>query len=69
MIDSVSIIDKVVSEFVKNLEILKIKYSDTLENIEKEIVSTDIGLSSLFSDLDGNETDMLAINMLKNILK
>lgn len=55
--------------FVKGLISLKDKYSNNLAEINDEIHKADEELFALLDELVGSETDMLAIQMLKDALK
>ena len=60
--------DKVVSDFVKNIENLSKKYEVTLTDLDNEIRNSEKELSSMLQDLVGNEFDMKGINEFRNLL-
>lgn len=64
-----SICDNSINNFIKSLEALKNKYSNSLSEINAEIHKADEELFVLMDELTGSETDMLAIKMLKDALK
>ena len=61
--------DSSIDAFVKGLISLKNKYSNNLSEINAEIHKADEELFALMDELVGSETDMLAIQMLKDALK
>ncbi|SYV96260.1 Uncharacterised protein [Mycoplasma putrefaciens] len=60
----IDIIDGYVSKF----ELLSEKYKDTLEDINKQILTNEKELINLLKDLKGEEDDMRAINELIKVL-
>jgi type I restriction enzyme M protein len=61
--------DSSVDTFIKGLVSLKNKYSNNLSEINAEIHKADAELFALMDELVGSETDMLAVQMLKDALK
>ena len=61
--------DSSIDTFIKGLVSLKNKYSNNLSEINAEIHKADAELFALMDELVGSETDMLAIQMLKDALK
>ena len=62
-------LDNILNTFIKNVENLSKKYSTTLSDIEAEITSKDSEITDLFNQLTGCDSDMKAIEILKDILK
>lgn len=54
--------------FTKGIQNLAGKYSITMSNLEEEIRSTEVSLSSMLSDLTGSEADMAGIRELQKLL-
>ena len=61
--------DSSIDTFIKGLISLKNKYSNNLSEINAEIHKADEELFALMDELVGSETDMLAIQMLKDALR
>ena len=61
--------DSSIDTFIKGVISLKNKYSNNLSEINAEIHKADAELFALMDELVGSETDMLAIQMLKDALK
>ena len=61
--------DNSIDTFIKGLIYLKEKYSNNLSEINAEIEKANTELFALMDELTGSETDMLAIQMLKDALK
>ena len=61
--------DNSIDTFIKGLVSLKEKYSNNLSEINAEIEKANTELFALMDELTGSETDMLAIQMLKDALK
>ena len=61
--------DSSIDTFIKGLISLKNKYSNNLSEINAEIHKANAELFALMDELVGSETDMLAIQMLKDALK
>lgn len=57
-----------INAFVKDLTTLKAKYASNLIKINADIEKASKELASLMDQLTGSETDMLALQMLKNAL-
>ncbi|MCE6057306.1 Putative type I restriction enzyme MpnORFDP M protein [Mycoplasmopsis agalactiae] len=57
-----------VEDFISKIESLAEKYSDTLEDINDQIVASERELVELLKDLKGEESDMKAIDELIKIL-
>lgn len=69
IIDNInSICNDSIDAFIKGLVSLKEKYSHNLSEINSEIEKTNKELFALMDELTGSETDMLAIQMLKEAL-
>lgn len=64
-----SVCDNTINSFIKGLVFLREKYGDRLSDIDAEIDRTNKELVSMMDELTGSETDMLAIQMLKELLK
>lgn len=58
----------VMNDFEKRISYLAEKYSNTFEDIEKEIRDTENELSKMMDDLTGSESDMAGIRELKQLL-
>ena len=61
--------DSIVNELVSKLETLTNKYETTLAEIEAQIFKTEVNLSAMIDDLEGNEFDMLGLQELKKLLE
>jgi type I restriction enzyme M protein len=59
----------VLNSFVIGLETLKKKYSDPLDELNDSLHTTENGLMKMLDDLTGCDSDMDAINLLKEALK
>lgn len=60
--------ETLLSDFAKQVQALADKYADTLEDIENEIQETEKSLSSMLSELTGDEFDMAGIRQLQKML-
>lgn len=60
--------DSIVNELVSKLETLTNKYETTLAEIEAQIFKTEVNLSAMIDDLEGNEFDMFGLNEFKKML-
>lgn len=60
--------ETLLSDFAKQVQALEDKYADTLEDIENEIHETEKSLSSMLSELTGDEFDMAGIRQLQKML-
>lgn len=60
--------ETLLSDFAKQVQALEDKYADTLEDIENEIQETEKSLSSMLSELTGDEFDMAGIRQLQKML-
>jgi len=60
--------ESVVSTLVASVTALVNKYAVTLNDIESEITKTETELSTMLSNLRGNDNDMTAISALQNLL-
>ena len=67
--DMNNICNNTITTFINGIEGIKNKYSNNLAEINEEIHKADEELFALMDELVGNETDMLAIQMLKDALK
>lgn len=61
-------IDDVVNNFIKEIQKLANKYSETLVDIDNEIEKTEKLLCSMFDELTGSEYDMKGLEDLKSLL-
>lgn len=61
-------IDDVVNNFIKEIQKLANKYSETLVDIDNEIEKTEKLLCSMFDELTGSEYDMKGLEDLKALL-
>ncbi|WP_322913005.1 type I restriction-modification system subunit M [Mycoplasmopsis felis] len=59
----------IIEDYISKLEHLQEKYNETLFDINQNISNSQNELSNMFSELTGDETDVLAINELINIFK
>lgn len=64
-----SSMNSIIEDFIKKLEELKNKYSSQLSSINEEIKETEEELIKMFDNLTGSETDLKAIEILKDLLK
>ena len=62
------LIDELINDFSKNIEILSKKYDSTLISLENEIADTEKELASMIDELTGNEFDMKGLNEFKSLL-
>lgn len=62
-------LDKIIENFILELNNLKEKYSSQLSSINKEIKETENKLSEMLDDLTGNDTDLEAIKLLKELFE
>lgn len=60
--------ETLLADFAKQVQALADKYADTLEDIENEIQETEKSLSSMLSELTGDEFDMAGIRQLQKML-
>ena len=62
------VFDNTIKGYIAKIESLNNKYSNPLYEIDKEIEETNKELVSLIDELTGSDIDMLAIQMLKEII-
>jgi type I restriction enzyme M protein len=60
--------ETLLSDFAKQVQALEDKYADTLEDIENEIQETEKSMSSMLSELTGDEFDMAGIRQMQKML-
>lgn len=61
--------EKVITDLTTAVKALAAKYATTFAEVERGIETTEAEIHTMLSDLCGSETDMQAINELKNMLK
>ena len=64
-----NLINRTVTQFVKEIEYLVEKYSVTLKDINKDIEQTEKELIELLSDISGSEFDIKGLDDFKSLLK
>ncbi len=67
--DILTIPSDIINNIVKSVIYLSDKYSTTMVELDKEINETEILLSEIIKNLNGNEYDMKGLSELKSLLK
>lgn len=60
--------DETINDFIKQIESLKAKYSNSLDSLNKEIDETSNNLLDMISELSGSDKDNKALKMLAEVL-
>ena len=63
-----SLFDKVIMDFINQLEKLSLKYEETMKDIDNKIQENEDELSKMIDELTGSSFDLKGLNDLKQLI-